>query len=736
VAVPSLGTELAVARREEVGLARLRGIHGLRLWRFLLLEPLLAIVVGTLAGVAAGAALTVLTTDAWLGEAAPALDRTALLTAGAIALGGLVIVALGAGAALREPLAAQVATRHRPRRATTLAVFLSLLVIVGAGVAAYRSRETAGEPDLLVLLGPALVGLALGQVAVWLVRLAARAGTGATAGRGLSGFLAARRLARADDLVTPLRLVVAAAVVGCLALTGSVAVDRWADGQSRIDAAGTRVLVSDGGAIGALRLTRELDPEAEHLMASVVVPSETRLPERRAYVDAARWPTVVGDFYDGTAAAPAADAVSRLLPAEGAARLPQVTGDRLTVSGTAVAKAPERYDSFRDERFLTTPTGVLVTVDVVRADDTGDSIEVPLRLPRQGSRDERTVRVPGCGDGCVVTGISVGRDRPGGFLFYDDSELEVLLDRVRVGDTELTDLGWLPDRSAIEGAATNRFDRGFDVNRRFVTNTPQGLLVVPLPADPLPLVLEGTASPLPGLVAGDRPETALDLSGDDRPLADVGDADVLPLVGAAGVLSDLPSAALGSGPAVPSAEVRLVADADTPAATLDAVAEATGGTWRPLDDVRRDIGTAAGGAQARAYALTALACALVALLALAAGVARHVRDYRRDVASLRVVGIGLGTARRAGRTELAALTVLVVAAVAVGGWLAVRLLLGGLPLLEPPVASLAVDTSPALWPLVAPAVLAAAVVLVVGGRARAVRTTTTRPSLLREEEGR
>ena len=688
-----------------------------------------------MAGVAVGAGLTVLTTKAWLGEAAPALDRTALIAAGVIALVGLVIVALGAGSALREPLAAQVATRHRPRRATTLAIVLALLVIVGAGVAAYRSRETAGEPDVLVLLGPALVGLALGQVAVWVVRLAARAGTGATSGGGLSGFLATRRLARADDLVTPLRLVVAAAVVGCLALTGSVAVDRWTDGQSRIDTAGPQVIDAGTGPIGALRLTRDADPQGEHLLTTVVVPSETRLAERRAYVDATRWDGVVGDFYDGTDAGAAAAAVDRLLPQDGDQALPLATGDRLTISGTALSKAAEAYSSFRGQRFLTTPTGVVVTVELVRPDDTGDSVEVTLRLPREGSHDERSVRVPGCDAGCLVTGISVGRARPGGFLFYDDSELQVRLEEVTLGDTELTDLTWQPDRSAIESAGTNRYDRGFDANRRFVVNTPDGLVVVPLPDNPLPLVLDGAGRPLPALVAGDEPEAALDLSGDDRPLSVVADADVLPLVGSAGTLADLPSAALGSGPSVPSAEVRIVADAGTPAAVLDEVEEASGSTWRPLDDVRRDLGVAAGGAQARAYALTALACALVALLALASGVARHVRDYRRDVASLRVVGVGLGTARRAGRTELTALTLLVAATVAAGGWLAVRLLLGGLPLLEPPVAALAVDTSPALWPLVAPAVLAAVVVLVIGGRARAVRTATTLPSLLREREG-
>ena len=68
VAVPSIGAELAVARREEIGLARLRGIHGVRLWRFLLFEPLLAIVLGTGVGLAVGALGTVLATGTWLEE--------------------------------------------------------------------------------------------------------------------------------------------------------------------------------------------------------------------------------------------------------------------------------------------------------------------------------------------------------------------------------------------------------------------------------------------------------------------------------------------------------------------------------------------------------------------------------------------------------------------------------------------------------------------------------------------
>jgi predicted lysophospholipase L1 biosynthesis ABC-type transport system permease subunit len=169
---------------------------------------------------------------------------------------------------------------------------------------------------------------------------------------------------------------------------------------------------------------------------------------------------------------------------------------------------------------------------------------------------------------------------------------------------------------------------------------------------------------------------------------------------------------------------------------LDEVAEATGTTWRTAATVREELGERHGGAQSVAYALTAVACALVALLALGAGVARHLRDYRRDVASLRVMGISMSTARRAGRAELVSLTVLVLTIVVAGGWLAVALLLGGLPLLSLPVAGLPLDTAPHAWPLVVPAVLAAAAVVLVGGRARAVRATTTQPSLLREEEGR
>lgn len=738
VAVPSIGAELAVARREEIGLARLRGIHGFRLWRFLLVEPLLAIVVGTLIGIVVGAVGTVVTTKTWLDEAAAPLEQPALLAAAAIAGAALVIVGLSAAAALREPLSVQVSTRRRPRRATTLAVFLSVLVLVGAGVAAYRSRSAAGEPDLLVLLGPALVGLALGQVAIWVIRIAARTLTPATERRGIGAFLAARRLARADDLVTPVRLVVAAAVVGSLALSGAVSVDRWTEEQAGVEVPGARTIdVTDIGAMGAVDLTEQVDPEGDHLIASAIVRNEGRLGERRAYVDADRWDAVVGDFYDGTPARAASDAVDRL--GTGAVPL-QATGERLVVRASATTLPPPQVFTAPDgTRFDSGPSSALVVrVSYTGSGNVSGTATATVRFRREGVAGESSVRLRECADGCLITGLEVSRDLTG--IFTPDP-FRVKVTSIAIGTTDLARSTWLPDPSSVDAALGDRFLPPDSIDRLLVVNLPDGLELALLPNSSLRLINESRNSSVPVLVAdasdgtGEEAPQALDLGGDDRTTDVLGIARTLPLLGSIGLLSDIRTSAVGSDPTVPAAEVQIVAAAGTPEGMLDRVAEATGTSWRTFATVRDRLGDSHGGAQTVAYALTALACALVALLALGAGVARHLRDYRRDVASLRVVGISAGTVRKAGRLELVSLTVLVLAAVVAGGWLAVTLLLSGLPLLSLPVAGVALDTAPHLVPLVVPALLAAAAVVVVGGRARAVRASTTRPSLLREDEG-
>ncbi|MCW2834391.1 MAG: FtsX-like permease family protein [Nocardioides sp.] len=725
VAIPSIGRELAAARRAEIGLARLRGIRGLRLGSVLLLEPLATILVGTALGLGLGWLVARTTGGAWLDAGTHELGATAVYVALGTAAGSLAIVLLSSWATVGEPLSTQVAMRTRPRRATTLVVFASVLVIVGAVVAAYASKAGVdGQPDALVLIGPALVGLALGQVAAWVLRVLARGATGASARSGLSGFMATRRLSRADDLVTPMRLLVAAAVVGVIALSGASSVTEWIDGEARIAAGGAMAVPVENGAVQAMALTRVLDPEGEHLMAIAVVPNEQRLGERRAYVDAARFESVAGDFYAGTPVEAAAGAVPGLATVN-----PDMatTAGRLSVSGRLLES---------QERFT---IGLTVRLDYVTAADDGSSAEVELRLADRGDATSASVPLRGCKGGCQITGMSVTRiltDDGGNVFGFDPSPYRVLLTSISVGDRDLATAGWRPEPGAIEQAQENRFAPGsLDLDRRALANRFDGLEVEPLPNSDLPLTLDAAARPTPVLVAGAEPTTPLDVSGDDRVLGEVTRLDALPLLGTVGQLSDLPTSMVGSGATVPNAETSIVLAADTPDSMVADLIRATGTEARSLEDVRRTLGAATGVDQARAYALMASFCALIALIALAAGVARHLRSYRHDVASLRLLGVGLRAARRAGRVELMALAVVVLLAVAAGGLLAVELLLDGLPLVTVRPASLPVDNEATWMTVVLPAVLAAISMLVIGGRARAVRPDATRPSMLREEEG-
>jgi hypothetical protein len=730
VAIPSIGRELAVARRAEIGLARLRGIRGFRLGRVLVLEPLVTIVLGTVLGVGLGWLVVRVAGEAWFDGDAPGLGTTAVYVALGTAAGSLMIVLLSSWATVGEPLSAQVALRTRPRRATTLVVFASVLVIVGAAVSIYNSQKgvdgVVGETDALVLVGPALVGLALGQIAIWVLRLLARAATGASTTRsGLSGFLATRRLSRADDLVTPMRLLVAAAVVGVLALTGASSVTAWVDGEARIAAGGPMSVPVENGAVQAMALTRALDPDGEHLMAVSVVPNEQRLGERRAYVDAARFDSVAGDFYSGTPAEEAARAVPALV-----SDTPDMatTAGRLSVSGLLL-ESQER-----------STVGLTVRLDYVTADDAGSSAEVDLLLHDVGSAKRASVPLGGCKGGCQITGLSVARvltNDSANVFGFDPSPYRVLLTGIKVGERDLATAGWRPEARAIEQAQENRFAPGsLDLDRRALANRPDGLEVEPLPNSDLPLTLDAASRPTPVLVAGAAPTAPLDVSGDDRVLGQATRLDALPLLGTVGQLADLPTSMVGSGSTVPNAETSIVLASDTPTSLVAELTRATGTEAQSLEDVRRKLGAAAGVDQARAYALMACFCALIALISLAAGVARHLRSYRQDVASLRVLGVGLGAARRAGRVELVSLAVLVLLAVAAGGLLAVELLLDGLPLVDVTPAALPLDNDPTVLTVVVPAALAALAMLAIGGRARAVRSESTRPSTLREQEGR
>lgn len=730
-AVPATGRELAAARRGEVALARLRGLEGRALVRLLALEPLLVLVAGAVLGWVLGVAGAAWATTAWAGDASyDLLDATPALAALAVVVVGLVGVVARMTGALRRPLAEQVTPAARPRSSGVVSVFVDVLVVVAAVVAAYRASrlDTPGtdggapaDPDWLVLAGPALLGLAVGLVAVLLVRVGARL-VSARTGTSLGGYLAARRLVREADAADALRVLVAAAVVAAVAVTGAREVDDWADQTARLRAgAPTAVVHPDLDAPAVLRISRDADPQGRFLMAAVVVEGGGSVPARRVFLDTERYDAVAGDLLAGTAAAGVADHVADLRGAEDEPGAGVVTGGTLQATVRAAAPRPGGE-----------PLRPLVTLELRNA--RGEVVTAPavaVAAP-DGSPSTAELPVTGCATGCLVTRVVLDRVPRTSRAPYLLTGLTVrTADGTGTTITNLLDDGWEPERRDRYGRPGGALPVDAGLLAR-TAETPQA--AVRTTAAPTTPVLATDSATWP-----DGPPLLDSVGGDERPAEVVERLPALPLVGADGVLADLPRAVVGSPPTVPAAVSMVLVGPDAPAGVVAALREADpSGTAevRTLADVRDAVVEESGAAQARVYALVAGFALLVAVLVLVTAVARQRAGWLRDVAALRVVGLTADRLRGAAVAEVAWLAVAAAVGTGVGALLAVRLLLRHLSLVAVPEHAVALETGLAAVPLVGAAVVAAALVAVVAGRGRSAAPERSRPAILREEAAR
>lgn len=718
VALPATGRELAASRRGEIALARLRGLSGGELFASLAAEPLLALGLGALGGLALGGVTATLATRHWTAVEATGLGWTGVLVAVLVVLVALVGVLAGAASAVREPLADQVRGSARPRPAGVTGLFGQVLVVVAALVACYRAAGAAQRPDALVLAGPALVGLTVGLLVT--LALGALARVGSRRGGPLPLALATRRLGRLGETAPALRVLVAAAVVSAVAATGATQVGAWTDRTARLRLGGPVQWQVDLDAPGALALTRAADPDGRWLMASVLVPGEGAATERRAFVDAARFERVVGDFLADTPAAGAA----ALVPGLAADPAPVASGAELVVTVAGV--------SGRTRGRLTAD----VALDLRSPDGRSATTHVSADIPLDGGTVTTAVAAPQCDQGCTLAAITLGptpgtdapTSPPG-----DDTvpvALPWVLTGVALGGSDLLDPGaWHPAR------------RGSDAHPGGPVPVTDGLLAV-VARKPLTALPGAPDAPEPGALvtttAGDDADAG---AGDPLPIADPGGGSLptrvtaalpaLPLVEADGVLADLPTALAQAPPTVPAARVAVLARADAPESVLDAVRRAGG---RPVDLPRetRLVSDAARAGQARVYQLMAAFSLAVAVLVLVTALARQRRGWLHDVAALRVVGVRLRTLRAAAALEVLTLAVVAATATAAGTWLGVRLLLRNLTLVEVPVHALPLVARLSTGPLLALTAIAGGSVLLVGALGRRPRPRASRPASLRE----
>jgi hypothetical protein len=734
VALAGQGASSARSRRFEIAIAQLRGCHGLRLLRAAVTEPVTILVTAAAAGTMLGRLVTRQAVNHWAGGTATfTMTSTEWLTVAAVLAISVVVVVVVSWRTTSQPLADKMREIARPASAAT-SIFLSLAVLFGAGVSVYQARSLgARHADWVSFLSPALLGLAAGQVGVWLVALVARAATGVTTlNRKVGWFITLRRLTRAADTASVVRIVVAAVAVAGVAGSAWVGAQSWRDSTARMRAGGAVTYSVPDGPLQAYAAAHDADPGGRWLMAMAAKADVSGGAYRDIFVDSPRWNRVVGDFFAGTPVGRLNGSIARLE----SGRQPRIaSGNRFRVTFTASSarrSLPTPRELHRRQRqhpfdFKVTPIGFTITY----VDSSGDS--QTLQVPRASRVWPDPVRPgvvglsssiavggsPACLRACTVTkvgvlGLTVGGSlRVSSMSFAGQQLVPLPDDGMSVAST-----------SAVHGASTSA---GLDVHVRD-----------PFLAHPL---LRWSKDVSPALLTpGLRPDRAqgkpiaYGVDGEARQVSIAGEVPALPILGRTGILLDLGAGLRGGGGTIPGARTLIVARPDTPQSVL-AKLKASGAVGRrhlvqhTLARIQRG-GTAQG---TLLYTMIAAFGMLIATLSVVAAVADRRRERRREAASLRLVGVPSATVTSGyrGEAELLGLAVLVIGGITV--WLGCHELLSALPLVNPGRFGLPLDGAPRLG-LVAALAGGTGLAVTLGiflGLRKVGRSSP--PSLLREE---
>ncbi len=647
----ALVSAAAQVRRPYVALAKLRGHSRAQVLRFAVAEPFWVVAIATPIGAAIAVAGAHLVARLWLRPGIPVAVDTATWVALALVVGSaLVAAAMAAFTVIREPLSSALKSSVRARPASRFALVLrSAVVAVAVASVAQLLTSRDQSSQLLALLAPMFIALAVSVGGALLLRSVSRWWVGRTAVAGAApAFLASRRLARRPDLANLMIPLLLAVSVITFAASASAVSDDWRVSRARADVGAAATYQADTTPGRLLQLTRRIDPSGRYLAAALVDNSGDGT-QRRLFVDTRRLASVAA-WDPSWSDVP----VSTLQD-----RLTRGAGKRLSFSGGRVSA---RVRGVR----LHSSSGGHAELWLQYVDQAGDQQDVRLGRLRDGS-GTLTGATPGCDRTCLVEQLYVSGDSHS----VSDVNGSLTLAGVAVDGRTVhwglgRDGGWRAARpfpvSLVDPPVVLDPGPGGLHLKVFLGQLPPGKVTNPTmlagyaritpgsTPDVAPVVVTtGTATPpaaRPGsgtaIEYGPDVVVGTGLNGEQAPMRVVGRVRALPVLGDEGELADLETSLVEFEPPTGAVVVvELWTAADVPPAMLARV-RAAGIDLNPLGRVDSTLHALRGDAFSlglRLFLIVGLATLLLAIFGVFASAVLQSRWRAYEVASLRVVGV-------------------------------------------------------------------------------------------------
>ncbi|MGH3509811.1 MAG: FtsX-like permease family protein [Nocardioidaceae bacterium] len=639
----------AEQRRPHVALAKLRGHSRWRVFRFAVAEPFLAVAVAVPVAVALAVVAARLIARTRLGGVSVPIERNAWVALVVVAAAALLAATSAALSVIQEPLSSSLSGSVRASGASRWGTVLrtAAVAVAFAAVAQLLVSKHQGA-QLLALLAPMFVALAVAVFAMVLLRMASRLLVRRTAGRGSTPlYLASRRLARRGDLLNLMvPMLLAVSMIG-FSLSAAHSSNSWRDSRARAEIGADRTFDTDATAGRLMRVTHQVDPHGKWVMAAVLDNSGNGLG-RHILVDATRFANVMA--WDPSWSTLTASRLQQRL--EPHAQRLAFTGRRITATVTAGA--------------LRSHTRSKTQMWLKYVNDDGETRDQAIGFVKAHATRVLHTELFDCTKRCLVSqlffsdeGQSVS-DVNGSFTIHS-----IAIDG-RTVDWGLTRIGaWRPAQpfpvSLIDPPLTLTPSAHGMLVRLFLGNLPPGPGQVTPIAGIARMTPTSTPAVVPVLATRGTPVTSIvragsgtalsyplstvqgtSLNGGYLPVRIVNRVTALPQLGDQGELADLSTELVEYAPPAGLVLVtQLWAKAGTPPSVFNAI-RAAGVNLTPFDSLAARSSTLKNDAFSRGLQVflgIGLVALLLAIFGVFASAVMSARWRGYEVASLRVVGV-------------------------------------------------------------------------------------------------